>query len=300
MVLRVEIQIDRAAAAAEMAQSIFGDGAQVISASHSGDQESSDIYTNSDTIAPGGEAVQFAFLSEEHSEYSTVAFLDFVGVWINSSPVRLGVDDGDTEVFDCTCDVQSSTGETDVGIVTVDSVPCFIADTLVLTPGGEVAAETQARGGLMITQDDGAQPLRWIGQRRVAAQGEFAPIRIAADAFGSHREWPLSPLHRVLIRDNRAELLSDESEGLVSAPGTVDYIHILSARHPVVFSEGLATESFLPGPQVNHSFEADIVREICTLFPEIDPETGQGYSGAARRTLKRYEARLLMAQGRAA
>jgi hypothetical protein len=80
----------------------------------------------------------------------------------------------------------------------------------------------------------------------------------------------------------------------------VEYVHILFDRHQVVFSEGLATESFLPGPQTAQSFEAEIVAEICALFPEIDPETGAGYSPAARRTLKRYEARLLMTSAHAA
>jgi len=35
--------------------------------------------------------------------------------------------------------------------------------------------------------------------------------------------------------------------------------------------------------------------EICALFPEIDPATGEGYSPAARRLLRAYEARLLRA-----
>ncbi|MDA3856935.1 MAG: Hint domain-containing protein [Roseovarius sp.] len=526
MVSGVEIPIDRGASATEMAQTIFGDGVQIISASYTGDRDSSGIYTNGDTISPGvtpsdtgvmfstgdlrgftnnnffqsnqststttnssgpngdpafnaaagaqtfdasymdvdfiptGDVMtmQFVFASEEYPEYATGAFQDFVGVWINGNlvplsvgdgeidpnnlnagsasnlfidntqdqfntemdgftatltltiPVNAGelnsirigiadvtdrnydstvliagnsvqstlvalddnttlfpdgtrtldvlgndmngtagtltithlngkavvagdivtlnsgqqlqlnadgtievVGDGDTEVFNFTYDVQSSTGETDVGIVTVDSVPCFVAGTLIRTPTGEVAVERLAPGDLVMTQDDGAQPLRWIGQRRVAAQGDFAPIRIAANTFGRHRELLLSPLHRVLIRDSLAELLFGEGEVLVAARdlvndlsvrriegGTVEYVHILFDRHQVVFSEGLATESFLPGPQINNSFEADIVQEICTLFPEIDPATGEGYSPAARRTLKRYEARLLLAQGRAA
>lgn len=526
MVSGVEIPIDRGASATEMAQTIFGDGVQIISASYTGDRDSSGIYTNGDAISPGvtpsdtgvmfstgdlrgftnnnffqsnqssstttnssgpnGDptfnaaagaqtydasymdvdfiptgnvmTMQFVFASEEYPEFATGAFQDFVGVWINGNlvplsvgdgeidpnnlnagsasnlfidntqdqfntemdgftatltltiPVNAGelnsirigiadvtdsnydstvliagnsvqstlvamddtttlfpdgtrtldvlgndlngtagtltithlngqavvagdivtlnsgqqlqlnadgtievVGDGDTEVFNFTYDVQSSTGETDVGIVTVDSVPCFVAGTLIRTPTGEVAVETLAPGDLVMTQDDGAQPLRWIGQRRVAAQGNFAPIRIAPDTFGSHRELLLSPLHRVLIRDSLAELLFGEGEVLVAARdlvndlsvrriegGTVNYVHILFDRHQVVFSEGLATESFLPGPQISNSFEADIVQEICTLFPEIDPETGAGYSPAARRTLKRYEARLLLAQGRAA
>ena len=164
-----------------------------------------------------------------------------------------------------------------------------------------------------MTQDDGAQPLRWIGHRRVAAIGDFAPIQIAANTFGRHRALLLSPLHRVLIRDSLAELLFGEREVLIAARdlvndrsvrriegGMVDYVHILFDRHQVVFSEGLATESFLPGPQTTRSFESEIVAEICTLFPEIDPQTGAGYSPAVRRTLKSYEARLLVAQGVAA
>jgi hypothetical protein len=223
------------------------------------------------------------------------------------------VGDGDTELFNFTYEVASSTGQTDVGFVTVDSVPCFVAGTRIRTPGGEVPVETLLPGDLVLTQDEGAQPLRWIGRRRVAARGDFAPIRIAANTFGTHRDLLLSPLHRVLIRDSLAELLFGEREVLVAARdlvndrsvrriegGEVEYVHILFDRHQVVFSEGLPTESFLPGPQTARSFEAEIVEEICALFPEIDPATGAGYSAAARRTLKRYEARLLLNTARAA
>jgi hypothetical protein len=223
------------------------------------------------------------------------------------------VGDGDTELFNFTYEVASSTGQTDVGFVTVDSVPCFVAGTRIRTPGGEVPVETLLPGDLVLTQDEGAQPLRWIGRRRVAARGDFAPIRIAANTFGTHRDLLLSPLHRVLIRDSLAELLFGEREVLVAARdlvndrsvrriegGEVEYVHILFDRHQVVFSEGLPTESFLPGPQTARSFEAAIVEEICALFPEIDPATGAGYSAAARRTLKRYEARLLLNTARAA
>lgn len=234
-------------------------------------------------------------------------------ITLNADGTITMVGDGDIEDFSFTYEVSSSTGNTDVGFVTVSSIPCFVAGTLIRTPDGERPVETLAPGDLVMTQDDGAQPLRWIGQRRVEAKGDFAPIRIAPNTFGTHRELLLSPLHRVLIRDSLAELLFAEAEVLVAARdlvndhsvrriegGTVDYVHILFDRHQVVFSEGLQTESFLPGPQTAKSFEAEIVEEICTLFPEIDPETGAGYSPSARRMLKRYEAQLLMTRARAA
>ena len=238
---------------------------------------------------------------------STVTLASGQQITLNANGTITMVGDGDIEDFAFTYEVSSTSGDTDVGFVTVSSIPCFVAGTLIRTQDGEKAVDDLSSGDMVMTKDEGAQPLRWIGQRRVAAKGDYAPIRIAANTFGPHRELLLSPLHRVLIRDSLAELLFGETEVLVAARdlvndrsvrrvegGMVDYVHILFDRHQVVFSEGLETESFLPGPQTAKSFEAEIVQEICALFPEIDPETGAGYSPAARRTLKRYEAQLLM------
>ena len=221
--------------------------------------------------------------------------------------------DGDVEVANFTYTVASSTGHTDTGFIVVNSVPCFVAGTRVRTPRGERRVEALVPGDLVMTQDEGAQPLRWIGRRRVAARGDFAPVCIAAGAFGDHRRLMVSPLHRILIRDSLAEMLFGEREVLVAARdlvndrtvrriegGMVDYVHILFDRHQVVFSEGLETESFLPGPRIVSSFEAEAINEITTLFPDLDPLTGAGYSPAARRTLRPFEARLLRAESRAA
>ncbi len=219
--------------------------------------------------------------------------------------------DGDFEEVSFTYGTASVDGagnvlQNDVGFVTVDTIPCFVAGTMIQTPNGEVAVDALQPGDLVMTYDDGAQPIRWIGQREVAAVGNFAPIKIKAGTFGDHRTLLLSPQHRVLVRDSLAELLFGEREVLVAAKdlvndnsvvrmegGEVEYVHILFDKHQVVFSEGLATESFLPGPQTTSAFEQEIVEEICAIFPELDVLTGEGYSPAARRTLKHFEARVL-------
>lgn len=193
-------------------------------------------------------------------------------------------------------------------VVVVDTIPCFTRGTRIETERGARPVETLRRGDLVHTRDDGLQPIRWIGRRRVAACGELAPVRIAADTFGQHEALLVSPLHRVLVRNAMAELLFGTHEILVAARdlidgrrvtrvegGEVEYLHILFDDHQIVWSEGLETESFLPGPQTAHCFEADIVAEITALFPELDPVTGEGYGQAARPTLKRHEARLLVA-----
>lgn len=228
-------------------------------------------------------------------------------VTLNANGTFNIVGDGDEEDFNFTYSIANGT-DTDVGFVNATSVPCFVAGTLIATPQGDRRAETLLPGDLVMTKDDGPQPLRWIGSRVVKAVGDFAPIHIREDTLGQHRDLLVSPLHRVLIRDVLAELLFGEEEVLVAARdlvndrsitrregGEVTYVHLLFDRHQVVFSEGLETESFLPGPQTAHSFEADVVAEIYSIFPELDPETGAGYPTAARRTLKRYEAELLRA-----
>ncbi len=221
--------------------------------------------------------------------------------------------DADEETVSFTYEVEAvdesgNTLQTDVGFVTVDVVPCFVAGTLISTPEGDVAVENLKEGDMVLTMDNGPKELRWVGQREVPAVGAMAPVRIAADAFGDHDTILVSPQHRVLVHDYLTNMLFGEDEVLVAAKdlingtsvqqvegGSVTYVHILFDEHQVVWSGGLATESFLPGPQTHKLFEKDIVDEICALFPELNRITGEGYSPAARRTLRGYEARLLLA-----
>ncbi|MEO0485484.1 MAG: Hint domain-containing protein [Pseudomonadota bacterium] len=203
--------------------------------------------------------------------------------------------------------VEDAAGATDTAFFTLSTIPCFVSGTLITTPTGERRIEELRPGDLVMTQDNGPQAVRWIGKRTMPARGEFAPIRIDAGALGDHRQLMVSPQHRVLIRDTFSELLFGEAEVLVAAKhlvndltirpmegGFVTYIHLLFDAHEVVYSEGLATESFLPGPQTNECFEEEVLLEICEIFPELNPVTGEGYSPAARRTLKSYEAEVLM------
>lgn len=217
--------------------------------------------------------------------------------------------DGNEETVNFTYTTQSTTGDTDVGLVTVNSVPCFVAGTLIETPDGRRPVHTLQAGDLVTTRDNGAQPLRWIGRRLVRAKGRFAPVRIAAGALGDHETIMVSPQHRVLVQDVLAHLLFAEPEVLAAAKhlvndssvrivegGYVEYVHILFDEHQIVCANGLLSESFLPGSQSQNLFEEEALAEITTLFPELDPETGEGYGPAARRVLKSHEA-VLFASG---
>jgi len=233
-------------------------------------------------------------------------------VTLNADGTFTILGDGQTETVTFNYTIRDTLGNTDTAYVTVSQVPCFVAGTMILTPDGDVAVESLRPGDLVVTHDEGPQPLRWIGRRVVEAVGDFAPICIEADTFGCHDRLMVSPLHRILIRDSLAELLFGEAEVLVAARDLVnddtvrqiegsfvEYVHLLFNRHQVVCSAGLLTESFLPGPQIAASFEQDMVAEITAIFPEISRD-GAKYPEAARRTLRRHEAQVLMATGLAA
>lgn len=233
-------------------------------------------------------------------------------ITLNADGTITVTSDGDLENFNFTYEVSDGTND-DVGFVKVTTVPCFVEGTLIETAFGPQRVESLQPDDLIKTRDHGYQPLRWIGMREVPAEGKFAPIRVSKNTFGSHDTLLVSPEHRILIEDAMAELLFGEAEVLVAAKnlvndttvrpvpgGMVTYIHLMFDEHQVIYSQGLATESFLPGPQTTCSFEEDTIREISTLFPELDLESGSGYSQSARRTLRRYEADLWRAKAQRA
>jgi hypothetical protein len=240
---------------------------------------------------------------------STVTLPTGQMVTLNADGTFTIVNDMDPESVTFTYQVVDTNGITDTAFVTINAIPCFVRGARILTPRGEVPVERLAVGDLVCTMDAGAQPIRWIGRRLVPARDRFAPVRIRKGAFGARRDLWVSPQHRMLISESWAELMFGEREVLVAAKdlvndlsvrieesdGMVDYIHLMFDSHQVIYAEGLATESFLPGPMTLDSFEAEVLEEICTLFPELDPVTGAGYGPAARLSLKGFEAAALMA-----
>jgi len=159
--------------------------------------------------------------------------------------------------------------------------PCFTPGTLIATPDGERRVEDLKVGDLVLTADNGAQPLMWIGRTTVVAEGKLAPVRIDAGMFGLTQPLLVSPQHRMLIDDWRAPYLYGHAEVLIAAHclvngktvtrvegGTVDYIHLLFSRHEIVFANGAKSESYFPGHAVSRS-ERETKAEILALFPEL-------------------------------
>lgn len=185
--------------------------------------------------------------------------------------------------------------------------PCFVAGTRIAVPGGTVAVEDLRIGDLVMTRDHGPCPIRWTGRRRVAGTGAFAPVRFAPGALGDHGALLVSPQHRILLDDWRAQVYLGVEEALCPAHLLVNgdtihraprpevcYVHFMCDRHEIVLAEGLASESFLFGEYLCHGTSA-LREEILALFPELG---GQGLRmTAARRILRAHEARLITDAG---
>ncbi|MEP3680965.1 MAG: Hint domain-containing protein [Paracoccaceae bacterium] len=272
-----------------------------------GDARTVDILAN-DINDTAGVAFITHINDQQVSPGDSVTLTTGQTVTLNADGTVTLVGNDESEDVAFTYEVASTTGETAVGFIIVDTVPCFVSGTHIRTDNGKVPVERLKIGQNVMTRDAGPQPIRWIGKRVLPAEGTMAPVRINAGTFGDHNTLMVSPLHRVLIRNMHADLLFGSSEVLIAARdlidsrnvcrvegGMVEYVHILFDDHQVIWSEDLETESFLPGPQTTHCFEQDTVNEITTVFPELNPLTGEGYGPAARPALKRFEARLLVA-----
>ena len=204
-------------------------------------------------------------------------------------------------------------GSSDTDTIYINLTICVARGTLIETEDGAVPVENLRAGDMVKTVDGPAQPVRWIGcssvsRAELGVDPSLRPIRIAAGAFGKGRparELTVSPQHRILVNDWRAELFFGEQEVLVPAKGLVnettiridhaadgvDYFHVLFDRHEIMLTEGLPTESFHPGDYTLREIDGPARDELARLFPELFE--GGGTIDTARMALRPWEGALL-------
>ncbi len=186
---------------------------------------------------------------------------------------------------------------------------CFARGTMIrMASGGEKPIETIVEGDIVLTRDNGAQKVRWIGGRTVTAYGHLAPVVISKDALGNHDDLIVSQQHRMLLSDWRAEVMLGSQEVLVKARdlingdtiyrrqgGVVEYFHILFDTHEIIYAEGIPSESLHINRTTLDSLADESRAEIIELFPEIVTEP-QVSAVASRMSLRSYEASALLKQ----
>lgn len=268
-----------------------------------------DIFTDATLVSTDGGQTwsSFTFLSggTTSDRMNNNFYKDFDAFSADAPPIYSVIEFNSTQYIFFP-DSPDADGRLSGNIQLVESVPpCFTVGTLIQTVPGERPIETLQAGDRVITRDGGSQILRWIGQRRMTVTPASAPIRILAGALGEgvpEREVRVSPLHRILVRSAKAQLLFGEDEVLVAAKflvndtnilrdtsaRVVDYVHLMFDDHAVVYTEGLLSESLQAGAAGMDILSPEARDEILSIFPEL-AEQEQGGHLSARPTLRSKE-----------
>jgi hypothetical protein len=179
------------------------------------------------------------------------------------------------------------------------NVICFLADAPIDTPRGPVRAGRLRAGDVVLTRDNGAQPLLWTGRTRVVFRGRDdprRPIRLSPGCLGVGRplvEIAVSPQHRILLEE--AGGIFAPARGLLPLPGVsvmrgrpeASYVHLLMARHEVLTGGGLPSESLFPGPMALAAMGPEA---LAGVEAALGPAGAEGYGPLARPCLTRRAA----------
>lgn len=164
---------------------------------------------------------------------------------------------------------------------------CYLAGTLIAAPAGEIPVETLRAGDLVLTRDNGPQPLIWTGHTHVSRRDldlapNKRPIRIQPGALGAdkpRRAVDVSPQHRVMVTDpaGKEYLISARHLMMAGMPGVALHppgddlrlIHLACAEHQLLLAEGAAMESFFTGKMAIRALSPSQRMALLICFPSL-------------------------------
>jgi len=184
--------------------------------------------------------------------------------------------------------IQFTGGTADAATFTTDNtnVICFAPGTLIRTPSGPIPIERLAEGDLVVTRDNGVQPLLWAGQKTLSqadliAAPNLRPIWLSGRCYDLDRDLVVSPQHGVLLHTPehggsetlfRAKHLADLPKSgarVMKNCRGITYHHLMFAEHQIICANGMWSESLYPGASALASLGAAPRAEILHLFPQL-------------------------------
>lgn len=255
-----------------------------------------------DDIMIGGGGIDTVFFNGAPSEYIWTA-VD--GGWrVTDIGLNRANSDGIDFVSD---DVEVVLYNNNGGGQILQPVPCFLAGTMIATPGGERPIETLRVGDLVLTADGRAVPILFAGRTTVEARSargaQGLPILIQAGALADgmpSRDLASSPQHGIVV-DGMLVVAQALVNGMsirrmpAPAPSFV-YYNIETEAHEVMLANGTPVETFCD----HISRDAfDNHAEFAALYPEgrpieeMDLPHARSVRQVPRATRARLEARAL-------
>ncbi|MEM9474129.1 MAG: Hint domain-containing protein [Pseudomonadota bacterium] len=173
-------------------------------------------------------------------------------------------------------------------------VPSFAFGTYVSLLDSQRRVELLRTGDMVLTRDQGLQPLRWVGHSTLdwdtlRTSPHLRPILIRRGALGDDlptRDMQVSPNHRLWVRGDRSRLDVNAPEALIAAKHLVNhrgiyevdalgvtYVRLMFDRQQTVRINGVWAESFQPG-QPNGNAQRT---ELLELFPGLKRPRGGSF-----------------------
>lgn len=243
-----------------------GDRSQTIAAGSAVGKEGDRIWPMAilTLMAPDGERLTIVTIWHEESEAVFALPLSPIRPGINYALVDIDPDAARAQLADVIC-------------------VSFTAGTLITLPGGaQTRIEALRPGHVVLTRDNGPQPVRWIGKATLRATGAFAPIVISAGTLDNLGNLVVSPHHRLFLYQRGKRRLTGQPEALVQAKhlvdddrvwrregGFVDYYSLVFDRHEIIFAEGIAVESLMVSEATVRLLPPEIADDLRQAFPGL-------------------------------
>ena len=176
----------------------------------------------------------------------------------------------------------------------------FSGQTKIKTFSGETPVSELKAGDLVLTRDNGFQPIRWVG-RFARGQRKEKMLCLKANALAPEvpsSDLTLSPHQRLLSSNGVLRMLFDDQEGLVRARELMQLEacvseevvagcwHILLQRHEVILANDVWTESFQPDRKFIGAAGVRVKRQLERLCPKLATPEGQRAFPAARSQMR--------------
>lgn len=190
---------------------------------------------------------------------------------------------------------------------------CFGPDALIETPSGARRVCDLRAGDKVLTLDNGAQEVLWIGAREVQLTGARKPQTPLLFPKGSlapgmpHSDLILSPFHRVMVSSHKNDRVTGGEEVFAQARSlakrggvrkmlgrkSITYYSVLLPQHEVIFANGVPSESFYPSPYSMSLLTPAERLAVLARLPGLSDDVAGSYGPLARRDLTALEGRKL-------
>lgn len=161
---------------------------------------------------------------------------------------------------------------------------CFCSGTRIMAGDGQLVPIEQLEAGQsVLTRDNGAQSLLWVGKTTVRAVGSFAPVRLPPGLMGNLGPLAVGPLQRIFLYQRGGLTANGRSEALVQARylvdgtrvqqregGFVTYHALVFETHQIIYAEGVPVESLLVSRATVARLPENFARDLSARFPQLN------------------------------